>query len=163
MTHQNQEGVLSQEPTKQEILSPDKCVINIPDSLLSGFVHCAHHNQYHGGTSFHNTATGLIGPDKQKNQVSLGTDEALTVKKKFNNGCKSWLLLNSATLMVKMESSILNLFVKNCKIKNQNQSFYGIDVHQQNVLAEISIQNIIYDAWASISWFVTLEWVGSIF
>ncbi len=41
-------------------VSADQYVVNTPGQLLSGYGREAPHNQFHGGTLFHDAATGLM-------------------------------------------------------------------------------------------------------
>ncbi len=42
-------------------VSADQYVVNTPGRLLSGYGQEAPHNQFHGGTLFHDAVTGLTG------------------------------------------------------------------------------------------------------
>ncbi len=76
----------------------DQYVANTPGQLLSGYGTEAPHNQFHGGTLFHDAATGIIWAETH---VSLGAGETLMAKECFGQ----WLWELAA-----VEFSILNSF-----------------------------------------------------
>ncbi len=55
-------------------------ILSTPGMLLSGYGKEAPHNQFHGGTLFHDAATSLIWVE---NQVSIGAREAFMAKESF--------------------------------------------------------------------------------
>ncbi len=58
---QDQEGALSWDAYEAgNIVSADQYIVNTSGHLLSGYGREAPHNQFHGGTLFHDAATGLI-------------------------------------------------------------------------------------------------------
>ncbi len=61
---QDQEGALSWHIYEAgNFVSNDQYVVITPGQLLSGYGREAPHNHFHGGTLFHDAATGLIWAD----------------------------------------------------------------------------------------------------
>ncbi len=141
-THQNREGPLSWDDFEAgNFVSADQYVVNTLGWPFLGYVREASHNQFHGGTLFHDAATGLIWAE---NQVSLGAGETLMAKERFEQWL--WELAAAETHHLHSDNGIFNaeLFVEDCKNKFQTQSFSGVGAHHQNALAERSIQTIMY-------------------
>ncbi len=101
-----------------DFVSADQYVVNTPGRLLSGYGREAQHNKFHGGTLFHDAATGLIWA---KNQVSLGAGETLMAKERF----KQFLGVLAVTEINHLHSDngIFNaeLVVEDCKNNFQTQ------------------------------------------
>ncbi len=113
----NQEGVLSQDAHKAgDFVSSKQYVVNTSGQLLSGYSKEATQNQFHGGTLFHDTATGLIWAE---NQVSLGAGETLLAKEHFEQWL--WELAAAEIHHWHSDNGIFNaeFFVEDCKKKFQ--------------------------------------------
>ncbi len=114
-------------------MSADQYVVNTPDRLLSSYCREAPHDQYHGGTLFHDADTGLIWAE---NQVSLGARETLRAKVCFEQWL--WELAGAEIHHLHSDNGIFNAdhFSEDYKSKYQSLSFSGVGAHHQNALAE---------------------------
>ncbi len=78
---QGQEGALSQNAHESgNFVSSDQYIVNTPGRSLLYYGKEQSHNQFHGGTIFHDAATGLVWAE---NQFSLGAGKTLMAKKCF--------------------------------------------------------------------------------
>ncbi len=124
-------------------MSADQFVVNTPGQLLLCYGREAPHNQFHGGTLFHDVPTGLIWAE---NQVSLGAGDALRAKECL----KQWLWDLAATEISHLhrDNGVFNteLFMEDYKNKCKTQLFSGVGAHHQNALVKQSIQTIMHMA-----------------
>ncbi len=117
-------------------------------------VHCLPTNQFHGGTLFHDAASGLLWTE---NQVSLGIGETLMAKERFEHWL--WKLAAAKIHHLHSDNGIFNaeLFDDDYKNNFQTQSFSKVGAHHQKALAERSIQTSMYMAWTFIV-HISLHW-----
>ena len=94
---------------------------------------------FHGGTIFRDAATGIIWIE---NQVSLGANETVMAKEKF----EEWLWDLAAVEIRHFHSDngiyTADEFKADCSSKDQTQSFSGVGVQHQNATAEPAICTI---------------------
>ena len=137
-----------------DLVSMDQFVSHTPGRLESGFGRTSADNCYHGGTIFHEAASGAIFV---RNQVSLGASDTINAKIQF----EEWLWHQSFCEVQHYHSDngvfVSEDFVQDCKSKYQDQTFSGVAAQHQNANAERSIKTIMWMARAMLL-HVSLRW-----
>ena len=149
------EGILSAEKMKPgELVSMDQYVVKTPGRRYEGYGREGVENRFHGGTIFHDAASGII---RVENQVSLGAGETIGSKERF----EEWLYEMAHVEVCHLHSDngvfTAEEFRDDCKDKDQTQSFSGVGAQHQNARAERAIQTIMYMA-RTFMIHVSLHW-----
>ena len=149
------EGILAAEKMKPgELVSMDQYVVKTPGRLYEGYGREGVENRFHGGTIFHDAASGVI---RVENQVSLGAGETIGSKERF----EEWLyeMAHAEVRHLHSDNGVFTAekFRTDCREKDQTQSFSGVGAQHQNARAERAIQTIMYMA-RTFMIHVSLHW-----
>ena len=132
-TIKEKEGILvADQYIPDDFVSMDQFVVKTPGRLPTGFGRGGPPNRYHGGTIFNDAATGIIWV---KNQVSMGSGDTIMSKACFEEWL--WELVCVEKKRYRSDNGVFTSenFRKDCKDKNQEQSFSGVGAQHQNACA----------------------------